>query len=235
MKWRARCLAALVLAPTVGEAQSVPPALRGGMLEASGFVHQVTNGFGDWHGARLRAVVPAGSRSVFFLEGVGQRAFRDDGFYATVAHQLAAGDDWITYLGIGAGSGEFVFPDLRVDATVTRKLLPSRRLLVSVGGTWVRSKDVYRDRTAVAALTGYLGATAVLEVGGRFNWSSPGEVASQRAYAALTLGRSGRRYLVLRGAGGSEAYQLTGSGATEHKFNSTEASLSWRECLGTGV
>lgn len=227
---RGLALAVLVaLAPATAPAQA---PLRGGMLEASGFAHQVTNDFGDWRGGRIRAVLPAGLRDVFYLEGVGQRAFGDDGFYGVVSHQHAFGNDWISFVSAGAGSGEFFFPELRLDAMLTRKLLPSRRLLVSVGGTWVRSKDVYRDRTAVASVTGYLSPSAVLEVSGRFNWSTPGSLASRRGAVALTLGRTGQRYVVLRGGGGGESYQLTGSGETERSFTSTEASVSWREWLG---
>lgn len=206
--------------------------LRGGMVEATGFYHQLTDDFGDWRGGRLRAVLPAGRRTVVYLEGVGQRAFGDDGAYGTAALQQALGDDWITFVSAGAGSGEFFFPELRLDAMLTRKLLASRRLLVSAGGTYVRSKDVYRDRTAVASLTGYLGPAAVLEVSGRFNWSTPGDVTSRRGAVALTLGRLGQRYVVLRGGAGTESYQLTGPGAVERSFTSTEASLTWREWLG---
>lgn len=229
---RALVLTALVaMVPGLARAQE-PAPLRGGMLEASGFAHWVTNEFGDWRGGRLRAILPAGRRDVLYLEGVGQRAFGDDGFYGSVSHQHALGDEWITFVSVGAGSGEFFFPEARVDAMLTRKLLASRRLLVSAGGTWVRSKDVYRDRTAVASVTGYLSPTAVLEVSGRFNWSTPGDLTSQRGAVALTLGRAGQRYLVLRGGGGGESYQLTGTGETERSFTSTEASISWREWLG---
>lgn len=224
---------AIVVAVVPGVTRAQEPApLRGGVLEASGFAHRVTNEFGDWRGGRLRAVLPAGRRDVFYLEGVGQRAFGDDGVYGAVSHQHGFGNEWITFVSVGAGSGEFFFPEVRVDAMLTRKLLASRRLLVSVGGTWVRSKDVYRDRTAVASVTGYLSPTAVLEVSGRFNWSTPGDLTSQRGAVALTLGRAGQRYLVLRGGGGGESYQLTGVGETERSFTSTEASLSWREWLG---
>lgn len=228
---RTLALAALLLLPATIRAQEAP-APRGGMLEAAGFAHDVSNGFGHWRGGRLRAVVPAGRRSVVYLEGLAQRAFRDDGLYGSAALQQALGDDWIAFAGVGAGSGDLVLPELRVDALLTRKLLASRRLLATVGGTWVRSKDVYRDRTAVVSLTGYLGGAAVLEVGGRFNWSTPGDVRSQRGQAALTLGRSGQRFVVLRAGHGSEAYQLTGSGATERKFTSSEAAITWRQWLG---
>lgn len=233
MTRRLALLACLCLFPALLPAQEAP-RLRGGMVEASGFVHRVTGDFGDWRGGRLRAVLPA-SRSVFYLETVAQRAFGDDGLYASAAHQLAIGTSWISYLGVGGGTGDFFFPDLRLDAQLTRKLLPSGRLLVSAGGTWVRSKAAFEDRTAVGALTGYLADGVVLEVGGRFNWSNPGDVTSQRGHAALTLGRLGQRYVVVRAGGGSEAYQLTGSGDTERKFNSTEATVTWREWLGPRV
>lgn len=225
--------ALLALAPMPVAAQSIP-ASQGGMFEAASFLHRVSNGYGNWGGARLRAVVPAGGRNLFHFEAVGQRAFGDDGVYVSAGHQHRFGDGWISYLAVAGGSGDFFFPDLRVDALLTRTLLPSRRLLVTAGGTWVTSKAAYRDRTAVAALTAYLGASAVLEVGGRLNWSSPGDVTSQRGSAALTLGRVERRFLVVRGGAGTEAYQLTGVSATERRFRSTEAAVTWREWLGAG-
>lgn len=221
---------ALLLAAPLG-AQQAPP-LRGGMVEASAFAHQVTNDLGDWRGARLRAVLPAGRRDVVYLEAVGQRAFGDEGLYGTAALQHAFGNDWIVFVSGGAGTGEFVFPEFRADAMLTRKLLASRRLLVSAGGTYVRSKDVFRDRAAVAAITGYLSGSAVLEVSGRFNWSTPGDLTSQRGAVALTLGTLGQRYVVLRAGGGTESYQLLGVGEVERSFTSTEASASWREWLG---
>jgi YaiO family outer membrane protein len=227
-----RRAAALLLLLGPAHLQAQAPELRGGLFELNGFAHHVSGDFGDWRGGRARLVVPAGSRDVFFIEGLGQRAFHDDGLYGALAHQHAFGDSWITFLSVGGGTGKFVLPDLRVDAMVTRKLLPSRRLLVTAGGSWVVSKDVYRDRAATGSVTMYLSDAAVLELGGRFNWSRPGDVASQRAQLALTLGRQGSRYLVIRGSAGTEAYQLTGSGATEQKFRSREAAVTWREWLG---
>lgn len=224
------CLVALVV-PATGLAQSDTPR-SGGMVEASGFAHRVSNGFGNWSGGRLRAVLPLGRSDVLYLEGTGQRAFGDEGVFGSVAHQHSFGDGWISFLGAGGGTGEFYFPELRLDAALSRKLLASRRLVATIGGTWVRSKAAYRDRAAQASLTGYLGPTVVVEAGARLNWSTPGDVASQRGFLALTLGRAGSRYVVLRGAAGSEGYQLTGSGATEQKFNSTEAAISWRQWLG---
>jgi len=236
MRPPALLLTVLLLTPAAAMGQGAPLAApRGGLFEVSGFAHRVSDGFGDWRGGRLRAVLPAGARDLFHLEAVGQRAFGDDGIYASAAHQHTFGDSWISYLAVSGGSGDFFFPDLRLDALLTRKLLPSRRLLLSAGGTWVTSKGVYRDRTAVAAATAYLGASAVLEVGGRFNWSTPGDLSSQRGYAALTLGRSGERFLVVRGGAGTEAYQLTGISATERRFRSSEVAVTWREWLGPRI
>lgn len=218
---------------TSGQAQEA--RLRGGYLEATVLAHRVTDQFGDWRGARLRAAVPAGSRDVLFLEALAQRAFGDDGVYAAAAHQHRFGDEWVTMLGIAGGTGAFFFPDLRVDAILSRKLLPSRRLVLSAGGSWIQSKDVYRDRALLLGATGYLADGVVVEAGLRFNWSRPGDQASQRVHGALTLGREGSRYLVLRGSAGTEAYQLTGTGRTERRFRSTEAAITWREWLGRRV
>jgi YaiO family outer membrane protein len=48
----------------------------------------------------------------------------------------------------------------------------------------------------------------------------------------LTLGREGERYLTARLDAGRESYQLIGPTNVLNAFNSTAASVGWREWLG---
>lgn len=236
MRWLSLYNAALLIAAAAGNpvllaAQESGRSLRGGSVEVSGFAQSVTNGFGDWRGLRLRTVVPVGTSDVLYSEALTQRAFRDNGSFGSLGWQHTYGTDWITFASIGGGTGDFFFPDFRADLLISRKILPSRRVLLGIGGSWIESKDVFRDRTLTASLTAYLSSDLVLETGGRFNWSTPGKVPSQRGSVALTIGGLGRRYVIIRAAGGSEGFQLTGTEATERKFNSGEGSITWREWL----
>ena len=223
--------AAMAGYPAPLAAQESGRPLKGGSIEVSGFAQSVTNGFGDWRGLRLRTVVPVGSSDVLYSEALTQRAFRDNGSFGSLGWQHTYGSDWITFASIGGGTGDFFFPDFRADFSISRKILPNRRILLGVGGSWIESKDVFRDRAVTASFTAYLSSDVVLEAGGRFNWSTPGRVPSQRGSMALTVGGLGRRYVIFRAAGGSEGFQLTGTEATERKFNSGEGSITWREWL----
>ena len=217
-------LAVLLWAPSVASAQS--PA---GWVQAEGFYHKVTNDYGDWYGGALHAVVPQG-RNIWYGDVLAQRAFEDDGLWLSAANRHAFGTDWFTFVSAGAGSGDYFFPDLRLDAQVGKAWLARRSLVTSLGGMYARSKSVYEDVAITGSVAYYLPGVTI-EGGGRVNWSSPGSIATGRGYGAVTVGRERKRLVTLRVAGGYEGYQLTGDVATERKFQSGEASLSWREWL----
>lgn len=195
--------------------------------------HGVTNGFGDWRRAGLRAVVPQGA-ATWYAEVSGGEAFRDRGVWLGAAHRQGFGRDWFTFIGVGAGTGAYYLPDLRLDAQVGRAWLPSRTLVTSVGVMYADSKSSYRDLAFTGSVASYFAGGAV-EVGGRLNRSTPGDVTTGRGHLALTLGRDRVRYVTLRAATGDEGYQLTGTTSTEQRFRSSEASASWREWLGGGL
>ena len=198
--------------------------------------HRVSGGFGDWTSVGMRLVLPtsndASSRTVWQVEGLWRRAFGDAGAYASVAVQQSIGRDWLVHAALGSGSGEFIFPDARVDLSLSRKWLPRQQLLTTLGAGMVDAKRGYRDRAAFASVAWYALPGAVIEAGARRNRSTPGDVTSARAFAALTLGTERHRYVVVRGSAGDEGYQLIGPQSTLVTFRSREAGISWREWLG---
>lgn len=210
-------------------AQVVPTGGR--WIEAGGFHHRVSNDFGHWTGGYARAVL-GGRRDVWYLDARAQKAFGDGGAYGSLANVHTFGSRIYTQLGVGGGTGDFVFPELRVDAALAIKLGAARSVVVTVGGTLVRAKTNHRDRAVSAALTWYAARGVMAELGGRINWSDPNAVRSERANGALTLGTHGRRIVTLRGSAGTEGYQLTGTAATLRRFKSQEVGLSWREWAG---
>lgn len=204
-----------------------------GWLQAEGFYHAVTNDFGDWKGVALRAVAPTAVRTIVYGDLIAQEAFNDRGVYAAAGLRHGFGD-WFTLVSVGGGTGDYVLPELRADASLGKAWLARRNLVTILGATYVKSKDIYEDVAVSAAVATYLPGVTV-EVGGRINWSSPDAVRSERAWGALTLGRERRRLVVLRGGGGYEGYQLTGVVDTRQRFRSWEASATWREWLGGQV
>ncbi|HEU5219509.1 MAG TPA: YaiO family outer membrane beta-barrel protein [Gemmatimonadales bacterium] len=212
----------------VAVAQGPPPGAS--WVEAGGFYHRVSGDFGDWKGGYLRGVV-SGSRDVWYLDAKAQEAFRDRGVYGALADVHSFGSRVYSQLSIGGGTGAYVLPKLRVDAALAIKLGSARSVVLTAGGTFVKAKTIYEDRALFGGLTWYAGP-AVLELSGRINWSDPNAVRSERVNGAVTLGRPGRRVVVLRGGAGTEGYQLTGATATLRRFASQEGAFAWREWTG---
>jgi len=226
---RLRVLAPFILA-SLRLCTVAPASAQSSWLEAGAFYHDVTGGFGDWKGAYARAVL-AGSRNVWYLDAKAQEAFRDRGVYGSLSNVHTFSDRVYSQLGIGAGTGEFVLPDLRLDASLSVKLGSARSLILTSGGTFVDAKSGFRDRALFGSLTWYASGGVLLEGGARINWSDPGSVRSARGTGALSLGRSGRSLLTLRGSAGTEGYQLTGAAQTLQKFSSQEGGAAWRQWI----
>lgn len=219
------CLSAPVLA------QTRPPAAS--WVEAGGFYQHVSNDFGDWKGGYARAALVS-SRNAWYLDAKAQEAFRDKGIYGSLANVHTFSSRFYTQLGVGGGTGDFVLPDLRLDASLNFKMGRTRALILTAGGTFVDAKLGYRDKSLFGSLTWYAGGSLLLEAGGRANWSDPGAVRSARGFGSLSLGRIGGDLLALRGSAGTEGYQLTGLAATLREFRSQEAGLSWRHWFSHG-
>lgn len=212
-------------------AQARPPGSS--WIEAGGFYQHVSNDFGDWKGVYGRAVLVS-PRNAWYLDAKAQEAFRDKGVYGSLANVHTFSSRFYALLGVGGGTGDFVLPDLRLDASLNFKVGRSRALIVSAGGTFVDAKLGYRDKALFGSLTWYAGGTFLAEAGVRGNWSDPGAVASARGFGSLSIGRTGGDLFALRGSAGTEGYQLTGLPATLRKFRSQEAGISWRHWFSRG-
>ena len=219
----------LGLRPLAARGQDAAGSLQ---LDATVNAHRVSGGFGDWRGAALRLTGRPSLRDTWYLDALWQRAFGDEGVYASASAQRAFTPMWNGFLGVGSGSGDFFFPDLRVDAVLTRKWGAGRRFLTNIGTTIVDAKQGYRDAGGMLSLTAYAGPALVMEAGGRWSRSTPGAVTTGRGFASLTLGRDHASYLVLRGSTGEEGYQLLGTSTAIRRFHSSEGAVSWRQWLG---
>lgn len=216
-------LGALAVPPGPLAAQA-PPASS---FEAGGFFHRVSHDFGDWKGGYARAVLEGGS-NVWYLDARLQEAFHDRGAYAGLANVHTFSSRFYSQIGAGAGSGDLVFPDLRLDGSLNLKLGSARALILTAGGTLVDAKAGYRDRALFGSLTWYAGGSLLLEGGGRINWSDPGAVTSARGFGSLTAGRSSGVVVILRASAGTEGYQLTGLSQTLREFSSQDAGVTIR-------
>jgi YaiO family outer membrane protein len=218
-------------APSAAQAQPTSPS---SWIEAGGFYHHVTQDYGDWKGGYARGVLVS-ARNTWYLDAKLQEAFKDRGVYGSLVNVHTFSARFYTQLGFGAGSGKFALPDYRLDGSLNFKLGRAKALIFTAGGTYVRSKSIYRDKALFGSLSWYASPTALLELGGRINWSDPNAVRSQRLSGALTLGSTGTTLVTLRGGAGTEGYQLVGAAQPLRRFRSQEASVALRQWLSRDV
>jgi len=148
--------------PSLLQAQIVPPGSS--WIEAGGFYQHVSHDFGSWTGGYARLVL-AGSRDVWYADAKLQEAFRDRGAYGALANVHHFGSRLFSQVGVGAGTGKYVLPKLRADAALTLKLGNAHALLLTAGGTYVKSKSIYSDQALFGSVAWYAGPYALLEAG----------------------------------------------------------------------
>jgi len=129
---------------------------------------------------------------------VDQREFGDAGIFLGVANTHTFNQDWFAYTAAGTSLGGFFLPRFRANATVSRKWLPVRRLVTSVGGGYNAAKDAHHDYSVAAAAVYYFPSPVIVEGGVSWNNSTPGGVLSRYQFLAVTQGRERERYIVLR-------------------------------------
>lgn len=220
---------ALLCLPSTTQAQApLAGGLAGRWVEANVFAQSVTNNFGDWRGAYLRMVQPL-AHDTWYADVLALDAFRERGAQIGVAHR----HDWngrvFHLLGANVGSGASIMPRARVDGGLGVRLGAARRVQAMAGLSYVKSVTELSDIAGTGSLAWYAPQNLMLEVGGRYNISRPGDITSHRLSTSATWTPSSRRSFSVRGIGGSEGWQTVRSGTVLTRFHSRELSLAWRE------
>jgi YaiO family outer membrane protein len=218
-------------------AQSPPtrsqPPLRG-EVSATGSYHALSDSLPSWSFVQLRGLFHAGPSDVWTGEIVDEREFGDAGIFLGVANTHTFNQNWYAFTAAGTSAGGFFLPRFRATATVSRKWLPARRLVTSLGGGYHAAKDAHRDYSVSAGALYYFPAPVIVESGVTWNNSTPGGVVSRYQFLVVTQGREGERYIIVRIAGGHEAYQLIGPTSPIADFASRSASLAVRQWVTSG-
>jgi YaiO family outer membrane protein len=201
-------------------------------LETGANYRNLTNGFPPWAGAYVRVIAKAGSRDTAYFEVLRQREFGDKGTYFSVADNHTINEDWYMFAGVASSHGGFFFPELRVDAQLHRKWLAKRKLVTSFGGGYYRAKDAHRDSNVSVGGIYYFEGPWLIQGGVRWNRSMPGTVISRSQYVAISQGRQGKHFIVLRADSGREAYQALAPGASLVNFPSHGITTTWKQWLG---
>jgi YaiO family outer membrane protein len=196
-------------------------------LDVSSGAQHLTGGFASWRHLTVRGVTETGPH-VLQGELSAKREFDTNGNFFGLTDTWSINDDWFTTNSIGAGDGAFYLPRYRYDGLLYRKWLPQKNLVSAFGLGYYRAPDGHIDRSVSVGGAWYFARPVVLEVGLRFNRSSPGDVNTHQQFVALSYNPDPANALAARVAWGSEGYQALTENTSLVNFDSKEASLTWR-------
>ncbi|HYW31434.1 MAG TPA: YaiO family outer membrane beta-barrel protein [Gemmatimonas sp.] len=208
--------------------------IPGGWVEANALYQSVSNGFGDWQGAYLRAVRPS-ARDTWWADVLALEAFTERGTQVGITQR----HDWsprvFQMIGASVGSGASIMPRVRADGTVGVRLGDRRQWQTSVGASYVKSVSELSDVAGIASVAWYAPHALMLETGVRYNVSRPGNIRSHRLINSASWTPTPRRTLSARVIAGSEGWQTLRSGTTLVSFHSQEYALAWRQLVAGPV
>nr|WP_311530474.1 YaiO family outer membrane beta-barrel protein [uncultured Ralstonia sp.] len=219
------------VAPAPPMASTAGAPLVTGFLEGGIGHANLTGGNADWNDQYLRGGVHLTPKDYVTSEVSHQSHFGDHGTFVGLGYTRTFNDDWYGFLSAGTSTGGFFLPRYRIDGNLYRKLLEKKNLVVNIGFTYYRAREIYTDKTLLLGATYYFEAPWIIQIGARLNRSDPGSVRSNRGVIAVTYGRNKDQYITLMYDTGREAYQLTGGATLLNDFTSHETSLTWRRWI----
>lgn len=196
-------------------------------LELSTGVQNLSNGFGNWRDVTLKGVYGV-DKHVLQGELSAHKRFGENGTFLGLSDTYTFNEDWFGSVALGVGDGAFYLPRYRVDGTISRKFLPGRNLVGTVGAGYYNAPDGHTDRSLSLGAAYYFEAPWIVEGGVRLNRSNPGSVDTQQQFVALTWGRHKQDLVTARYGWGSEGYLAIAANRQLVNFDSREASLTWR-------
>lgn len=205
-------------------------------LEFSTGVQNLSNGFSNWRDVTLKGTYGV-SNHVLQGEVSAHNRFNKDGAFLSLSDTYTFNEDWFGSVALGVGDGAFYLPRYRVDGTISRKFLPGRNLVGTVGAGYYNAPDGHTDRSLSLGAAYYFEAPWIVEGGVRLNRSNPGSVDTQQQFVALTWGRNKQDLVTARYGWGSEGYLAIAADRQLVNFDSREASVTWRHWFNprTGV
>ena len=222
-------------------AEPAPPAADAptrNRIELGGSAASLSDGNASWRDAYVRghSTVQPGTTLNWELASQGHFEQRGTLGALSVTHELSP--DWYMRAGGAAATADFQ-NRYRFDAGLYRKWGASRQWVTGLALMRSASNDdVHRDTGVTASVAYYSPDKWVGEGGVVYNRSSPGAVNSYRGFTAWTFGEEKKHFLSLRLDHGQEAYLPAGAiapGSNNNvRFNSTEATMQWRQWISPG-
>ncbi|MFO1436427.1 MAG: YaiO family outer membrane beta-barrel protein [Gammaproteobacteria bacterium] len=194
--------------------------------------YSLDKGFDDTYGTYARFNhTPADGKNTWFGEVVYLNRFGDDGTFFSVGNTHLLNELYYSTVSFGTSAGGFFWPSFRADASLSRRWLPKRNFVSTLGIGYVDAKDDHRDLSLLLEGAYYFNLPWIAQAGVRVNESDPGSVVTPSGYVALTYGHDFDRFVTLRYGVGRQGYQALASPSFVVDFPFQELTLTWREWI----
>lgn len=180
-----------------------------GYIEVGGSHSSLTAGNPDWNDFYARGMI-SGGRNIINGEITRESRFGDSGWFGDLGLTRTLSENWYAQLSAGGSVGGFFLPKVRTDALISRKLLPRRQLVMSVGGGFDQSRTVAHDWRGQVEGAYYFGYPVVLQAGLMWTRATPGNILARTQYIAASQGHEKEHFVSLRYEWGREGYEVIG-------------------------
>ncbi len=203
-----------------------------GYVESGINAHKVSNNQGNWFGQFVQGEIKTDEQNIWRGYVQHQRAFDDEGAYASVGNVHNFDDRWFSDVTVGGGSSVSFLPKYRGDAALNHRFLPEKNLVGTFGATFAKANQTYKTTGLFLGTTYYFVEPWILQLGVRSELSNPGDKIGTSGFGAVTYGHNKDFYLTTRAGYAHEAYQLLGNNRNiTNSFNSHNVGVNWRQWL----
>jgi YaiO family outer membrane protein len=178
-----------------------------GYIEVGGSHSALTAGNSAWSDFYARAML-SGGRNIFTGELTRQARFGDSGWFGDLGLTRTLSENWYAQLSAGGSVGGFFLPKFRTDGLISRKLLPRRQLVASVGGGYDQSRTIAHDWRAQVEGAYYFNYPVILQGGLMWTHATPGSILARTQYVAASQGHDKEHFVSLRYEWGREGYEV---------------------------
>ena len=164
-------------------------------------------------------------------ELVRQNRFNLTGEFASLQVTSPLNDQQFVSAAIGAGTSR-LFALWNTAVVLNQRWGLSNEQVTGIGLAYASLRDSRSETSLLAQHAWYVNDQVVVQAGVRAGRASPGSVASNRRFVALTLGNVNQSHLVINAAKSHEAYQLV-QDTTLMQFVSEEAGATFFQPIST--
>ena len=203
-----------------------------GYLEfGGGYSDMYPHPFTPWKEGYVRFAL-SGGRNTLSGEASKQYRYGDDGWYYAGGFTRDLSDNWFADAHVGSSAGGFFLPKLRADASLSRKLLSNKQLVLTAVGGYDKSRQVNHDYRYGGGFTYYTKWSFIGQGGVNFTHANPGHLLDMTEYLAVTQGHDKEHFITFRVEIGREGYEIVANQVAIQDFDFRHYSGTWKQWVG---